>query len=111
MAVDPKDLLRSAPFVGPLKELDECAADPSDCDYRAGVLGFHADGRVAVIEGPTMSDCGENAPLRSTARVGEANALASAPRISRRRGEGDPLGKRKAQAHVKATAEAGFTAC
>lgn len=108
--VRPQELAGPEPFAGPLTRIDECAAAPAECSYPAGVLGFHADGRVAVIEAPAVPGCGEGDPLASWGRVGRPDALADAPRRYFKPGKGDATGAGKALAFVKAQARAGFKA-
>lgn len=106
--VRPEELAVRTPIAGPLAQVDECGAAPDECGYPAGVLGFNADGRVAVIEAPVLPGCGEDIPLDSWGRVGRPEALASAAKVHFKPGKGDGLGGGKAFAFVKAQADAGF---
>lgn len=98
-------------FEGPLSRLDQCAGDPAQCEYPAGVLGFHQDGRVAVIEATTLPGCGgDDDPLTTWGRVARPEALTSAPTTRFKPGKGDPTGAARALQFVKAQANAGFKA-
>lgn len=107
--VRPQELAGSEPLEGPLSKVDECAADPSACEYPPGVLGFHPDGRVAVIEAPTIGGCARDMePLDAWGRVGRADALAAAKKVMFKPGKHDERGTGKAHAFVQAQAKAGF---
>lgn len=109
--VRPQEIAEPEAFEGPLRKVDECAGDPQACGYGEGVLGFHADGRVAVIEAPDVHGCGGDIdPLTSWGRVGQPNAIASAAKTMFRPGKGDARGNGKAFKFVQARAKEGFTA-
>lgn len=109
VTVSPEELAAKQPFEGPLARVDACK-DPTECKYPAGVLGFHADGRVAAIEAPVILSCAQDEePLGAWGRVGRTDALGSAPKVQFKTDDDDPTGRRKAQAFVEAQAKAGFT--
>jgi len=109
--VRPQEIAEPEVYEGPLGKVDECAGDPQACGYGEGVLGFHADGRVAVIEAPDVNGCGGDIdPLTSWGRVGQPNAVASAAKTMFRPGKGDSTGAGKAFKFVQARAKEGFKA-
>lgn len=94
-----------------LAQVDKCTANPDECDYSAGVLGFHKDGRIAVIEAPKQPSCGaEFDPLNSWGRVGKEGAHTKAPQVKFKPGPDDERGARAAASFVDAQAKAGFEA-
>jgi hypothetical protein len=109
--LSPVDIVSPGVFTGPLARADECVAAPTDCDYLPGVLGFHADGRVAVLEAPELPGCGaEDDPLASWGRVAAPDELAAARKIVFKPGKHDPTGAGKAAKFVQDQARADFTA-
>lgn len=107
--VRPQELAGAEPLAGPLARISECAAEPAACEYPVGVLGFHADGRVAVIEAAAIGGCAQDEdPLAAWGRVARADALESAAKTAFKPSKADPSGRTSAQQFVVKQAKAGF---